>query len=117
MDKFLHEVAETVLAFIISLLPSGLGATVSMMVDDGITWSKMLARLWVGIVMSYFISRALDATFALHPFVIQAISFLIGMVAYKSAPGFIAGCATALGEAPAQVRDRIVALLPSKEKK
>lgn len=117
MDKFLHEVADTVLAFVISLLPSALGATVSMMVDDGITWGKMLARLWVGIVMSYFMSRALDATLALHPFVTQAISFLIGMVAYKSAPGFIAGCATVLGEAPAQIRDRIVGLLPSKEKK
>lgn len=117
MDKFLHEVADTILAFLISLLPSALGATVSMMVDDGITWGRMLARLWVGIVMSYFISRALDATLALHPFVTQAISFLIGMVAYKSAPGFIAGCATALGEAPALLRDKVLNLLPSKEKK
>lgn len=117
MDKFLHEVVDTILAFLISLLPSALGATVSMMVDDGITWGRMLARLWVGIVMSYFISRALDATLALHPFVIQAISFLIGMVAYKSAPAFIAGCATALGEAPGLIRDKLIGFLPSKEKK
>lgn len=117
MDKFVHEVVDTILAFLISLLPSALGATVSMLVDDGITWSKMLARLWVGIVMSYFMSRALDALFAFHPFVTQAISFLIGMVAYKSAPAFIAGCATALGEAPSLLRDRVIALFPSKEKK
>jgi putative Mn2+ efflux pump MntP len=117
MDKILHEILDTILAFIISLMPSALGATISLMVDDGITWSRMLARLWVGIVMSYFISRALTATFALHPFVIQAISFLIGMVAYKSAPGFIAGCASALGDAPGLLRDRLINLLPSKEKK
>ncbi len=117
MDKFAHEVVDSILAFLISLMPSALGATVSMLVDDGITWSKMLARLWVGIVMSYFMSRALDALFALHPFVIQAISFLIGMVAYKSAPGFIAGCAAAVSEAPGLLRDRIINLLPSKEKK
>ncbi|WP_375292467.1 hypothetical protein [Sphingomonas melonis] len=117
MEKFLHEIGDTLLAFLISLMPSALGATVSMMVDDGITWGKMLARLWVGIVMSYFMSRALDALFAFHPFVTQAISFLIGMVAYKSAPAFIAGCATALGEAPGLLRDRVIALFPSKEKK
>lgn len=117
MDKFAHEVIDTILAFLMSLLPSALGATVSMMVDDGITWSKMLARLWVGVVMCYFMSRALEALFTLHPFVIQAISFLIGMVAYKSAPGFISGCATAAGEAPGMLRDRLLALLPSKEKK
>lgn len=117
MDKFAHEVIDMILAFLMSLLPSALGATVSMMVDDGITWSKMLARLWVGVVMCYFMSRALEALFTLHPFVIQAISFLIGMVAYKSAPGFIAGCATAASEAPGLLRDRLLALLPSKEKK
>lgn len=117
MDKILHEILDTILAFIVSLVPSALGATINMMVDDGITWGKMLARLWVGIVMSYFISRALDASFALHPFVTQAVSFLIGMVAYKSAPGFIAGCATAFSEAPGLIRDRLIAFLPSKEKK
>ena len=117
MDKILHEIVDTILAFLMSLLPSALGATVSMMVDDGITWSRMLARLWVGIVMSYFISRALGATLAIHPFVTQAISFLVGMVAYKSAPAFISGCATALGEAPSLIRDRLIAFLPSKEKK
>lgn len=117
MDKLLHEIVDTILAFLISLLPSALGATVSMMVDDGITWSRMLARLWVGIVMSYFVARAADAVLALHPFVTQAISFLIGMVAYKAAPAFISGCATALGEAPALIRDRLLGFLPSKEKK
>jgi putative Mn2+ efflux pump MntP len=117
MDKILHEIVDTIVAFVVSLVPSALGATVSMMVDEGITWSKMLARLWVGIVVSYFTSRALDALFELHPFVIQAISFLIGMVAYKSAPGFIAGCATALGEAPGLIRDRLLVFLPSKSSK
>lgn len=117
MDKLLHEVADTILAFLLSLLPSALGATVSMMVDDGITWSRMLARLWVGIIVSYFIGRALDATFALHPFVTQAISFLIGMVAYKSAPGFIAACSAVLAELPGQLRDRALALFPKKDSK
>ena len=117
MEKLIHEIGGAILAFLVSLMPSALGATVSMMVDDGITWGKMFARLWVGIVVSYFVKGALIAIFSLHPFVVDAISFLTGMVAYKSAPGFIAGCAAALGEAPALLRDRLLALLPSKEKK
>lgn len=117
MDKHLHEIADAVLSFLISLVPSALGATVSMLVDDGITWGKMFARLWVGIVVSYFVKGALVALLSLHPFVVDAISFLTGMVAYKSAPGFIAGCSAAIGEAPGLIRDRLLAFLPSKEKK
>jgi len=117
MDKHLHEIADAVLSFLISLVPSALGATVSMLVDDGITWGKMFARLWVGIVVSYFVKGALVALLSLHPFVVDAISFLTGMVAYKSAPGFIAGCSAAIAEAPGLIRDRLLAFLPSKEKK
>lgn len=117
MDKYLHDLGEALLAILLSFLPSALGATVSMMVDDGITWAKMFARLWVGIVVSYFVKGALVAILSLHPFVVDAVSFLTGMVAYKSAPGFIAGCAAVLGEAPGQLRDKLIALLPSKEKK
>jgi hypothetical protein len=117
MDKLLHEAFETILSFLISLLPSALGATVSMMVDDGITWSKMFARLWVGIVVSYFVKGALIALLALHPFVTDAVSFLTGMVAYKSAPGFIAACSTVLAELPGQLRDRALAFLPKKDGK
>lgn len=117
MDKHLHEIADAILSFLISLVPSALGATVSMLVDDGITWGKMFARLWVGIVVSYFVKGALIAILSLHPFVVDAISFLTGMVAYKSAPGFISACSTVLAELPGQLRDRALAFLPKKDSK
>lgn len=117
MDKLLHELLDTVVAFLLTLLPPALGATVSMLVDEGITWSKMLARLSVGILVCYFVRGAVDAIVAPHPVVSQAIGFMIGMVAYKSAPGFISGASTVIAELPGQLRDRLLALLPRKDSK
>jgi len=42
---------------------------------------------------------------------------MLGMVAFKTAPGFITGCATAAGELPGIIRDRLVAFLPAKKEK
>lgn len=117
MDKIFHEVLDAVLSFLMTLLPPALGAAVSMMVDEGITWGRMLARLLVGILVCYFVRGAVDAIVAPHPVVSQAIGFMIGMVAYKAAPGFITGCSAVLAELPGQLRDRVLALIPRKDPK
>ncbi|RDE05021.1 hypothetical protein [Sphingomonas aracearum] len=117
MPKFLHEFLEAALALLGSLLPAGLGAIVSMLYDMPATWAKRVTQLWIGIVVSYFVQRAIGAIYPLHPFVLQALSFWLGMIAFKAAPSFVSGCATAAGELPTIVRDRLLAFLPSKEKK
>lgn len=117
MPKILHDCLEAALALLMSLLPAGLGSIVSMLYDMPATWPKRLSQLWIGIVVSYFVQRAAGAIFPLHPFVLQALSFWVGLVAFKAAPSFVAGCATAAGELPTIVRDRLLAFLPSKEKK
>ncbi len=117
MDKLFHEILDSLVAFLLTLIPPALGATVLMLVDDGITWTKMLARLSVGILVCYFVRGAIDVIFAPHPVVSQALGFMIGLVAYKAAPGFIAGASTVIAELPAQIRDRLLALFPRKDQK
>ncbi len=117
MPKILHDFLEAAIALLMSLLPAGLGSIVSMLYDMPATWPKRLTQLWIGIVVSYFVQRAVGAIYPLHPFVLQALSFWIGMIAFKAAPSFVAGCATAAGELPTMLRDRLIALLPTKEKK
>ena len=55
--------------------------------------------------------------FGMHPFVSQAIGFLVAMVAFKGAPGFIAGCSAVLAELPGKLSERLLALIPRKDPK
>lgn len=117
MHKLLHDLAEGLLAFLGSLVPPALGSIVSMLYDPDLTWGQRATQLWVGVVVSYFVQRAAGAVYPFHPFVLQALGFMLGMVAFKTAPGFITGCATAAGELPGIIRDRVVAFLPAKKEK
>jgi|GEM_PF-1466778 len=115
MDKLLHEVVDWAQAFLLSLVPPALGAIVSLFYEPGLTWSARAARLWVGVTISYFVGRALGVVADFHPYVLQAVAFLLGLVAYRAAPAFVAGVVKAVGEAPALVRDRVIGLLPTKK--
>lgn len=115
MDKLLHEMVDWALSFLLSLVPPALGAIVSLFYEPGLTWSGRAARLWVGVTISYFVGRALGAVAELHPYVLQAIAFLLGLVAYRAAPAFAAGVVKAVGEAPAMLRDRLIGFLPTKK--
>lgn len=117
MEKLTHEILQAVLAFLASLVPSAIGAIVSMTYESGLTWAQRAVRLWVGVTVSYFVQRAGGAIFDLHPYVLQSVAFVTGMIAYRAAPAFTTGAATALGELPTMLRDRLIDLLPSKKEK
>jgi hypothetical protein len=117
MDKLLHELIEGLLTFLAALVPPALGAIVSLLYETGLTWAQRATQLWVGVVVSYFIQRAAGALYPFHPFVLQAVGFILGMIAFKATPGFISGCSTVAAELPALLRDRVLALLPRKDKK
>lgn len=117
MEKFTHEILEAVLAFLASLVPSAIGAIVSMTYEAGLTWAQRAMRLWVGVTVSYFVQRAGGVILDLHPYVLQSVAFVTGMIAYRAAPAFINGATVAVGELPGLVRDRLVDLLPSKKEK
>ncbi len=115
MDKLLHDLFEAIAAFLAGLLPPALGASVSLIYEPGLSWAQRVTQLLVGITVSYFVTRAVGAIYPVHPYVTQALGFVTGMVAYRAAPGFIAGTAAVLAELPAQLRDRLLALLPRRK--
>lgn len=117
MEKLTHEILQAVLAFLASLVPSTIGAIVSMVYEPGLTWAQRAARLWVGVTVSYFVQRAGGAVLDLHPYVLQSVAFVTGMIAYRAAPAFMTGATTALGELPGLIRDRVIDWLPSRKEK
>ena len=52
MKDLLHDFGTWLLAFVISLVPAGLGSVVSLLVETGLTWGQRIAQVWVGIVVS-----------------------------------------------------------------
>lgn len=115
MDKLIHEVGDALAAFLLGLLPSGLGAVVGLFYETGITWSRRFAQLSVGVIVSYFVTNAVGALWPLNPFVLQAIGFVVGMIAYKATPRFIASCTDMIAEAPSKIFERVLALFPRKD--
>jgi hypothetical protein len=117
MKDLLHEFAVWLATFLTSLVPAALGAVVSLLVETGLTWAQKVMQVWVGIVVSYFMTNAVGALVSLHHFVAQAIGFVFGMIAFKAAPGFITGCSAVLAELPGKLSERLLALIPRKDPK
>lgn len=120
MDKLIHELLATAATFIVGLLPAALGAAVSLAYETGLTWSRRFVQMSVGVVVSYFATGALAALWpwgSPDAFVIQAVGFVVGMIAFKATPRFITGCSDAIASAPRAVLDRFLNLLPGKDAK
>ena len=115
MDKILHEIGDALLAFLLGLMPSALGAVVGLFYETGITWSRRFAQLSVGVIVSYFVTNAANALWPVDPFVRQAIGFVVGMIAFKATPRFIASCTDMIAEAPSKIFERVLALFPRKD--
>lgn len=95
MDKTtLHEIGSAILVFLIGLLPSALGAAVSLAYEQTLTWRVSVVQFSVGVVVSYFAKLGFIAAClfiwgsAPNPYVEQAVSFTLGMIAFKATPGF-----------------------------
>jgi len=106
MDKQLHQVIEALLELLVGLSPAALGAAVSLVYEKGLTWRERLVQWAVGIIVSWFASRAIGALFSLSPFVLQAVSFTFGMIAFKAVPRFISSCTDVVVGLPSDLRAR-----------
>lgn len=105
MHQLFSDIATAALAFAQALIPAALGSAVSQAYKKGLGWRDRLIQWVVGICVSWFVTRAIDAFFGLDPFVVQAIGFVVGMIAFESSPRFIAGASDALGDLPSRIRD------------
>lgn len=86
MDKHFATLIDVVATFFAAITPAALGATVSMAYERGLTWGDRFTRLLVGIAVSYFTTRVVDALWLDDPLLLQSVSFTMGMIAYKATP-------------------------------
>lgn len=115
MDKNLHHLVDGALTFFAGLTPAALGAAVSLAYEKGLTWTERFIQMAVGVIVSFFVGRAVNAVHPLDPFVLQAVGFVTGMIAYKSAPKLIEGAAAAIAALPGSLKDWLVGLLPHRK--
>lgn len=94
-------------AGMIAVAPAAFGATVSQLLKRGLTWRERLAQLFIGICTSWFVTQAVAAWFALHPFVAQAIGFACGFLAADALPGLRDHAVALIISIPDIIRDRI----------
>ena len=112
MEKLIHEIGAALLSFLVGLTPAAFGAAVSLAYETGLTWSRRFVQMSVGIIVSYFSTNAIAAIWPQDPFVIQAIGFVVGMIAFKATPRFIEGLVEKVALLPAAIFDRV---LPAKK--
>ena len=91
MPKFLHGLLDAVLAFLIALVPGALGAAVSLVYEEGLTWSRRITQMMVGITVSYFARNLAHSLTGWDDYLLQAVGFVVGMTAFKATPALIAG--------------------------
>ncbi len=110
MDHTPHGLVEAALAFLASMLPPALGATVSLAYEQGLTWAARFTQLWVGIVVGYFGTGAVASCWPwgdLDAFVRQAIGFVVGLVAFKATPRFMGSIVEIVADLPARVAEMV----------
>lgn len=112
MEKMLQQMLADLIALLIGITPAALGASVNLFVERGLTWGDRFSRLVVGILVSYFATRAIGAMFVRDPFLLQSIGFTLGMIGYKSTPGFIASASAIVASLPEALKSRF---LPPKD--
>ncbi|CAN5774466.1 hypothetical protein BH11PSE6_BH11PSE6_01800 [soil metagenome] len=119
MDKHsLPELFAALITFLAGLTPAAMGAAVSLAYEKGLTWRDRFIQFSVGVVVSYFAGGLVGALWPwkpLDPFVLQGITFTLGMIAFKATPKFISSCSDAIGTLPGELRDRLVTWLPKKK--
>lgn len=103
-DKLQHAI-DTLLGFAAGLAPGALGAVVSLAYEKGLTWSDRFIQFAVGTTVSWFAGRVVGAIVSLDPFVMQGVTFTLGMIAFRATPRFASGMADLVAELPARIRD------------
>lgn len=86
MKDDIHQLAVSVLAFLVGLTPAALGAAVTLAYEKGLSWTDRFTQFAVGVCVSYFLGGAIGALWALDPFVLQAVRFTLGMIAFRATP-------------------------------
>jgi len=106
MPAKLQAILDAILTLLAGLAPGAIGAAVGMAWKQGLTWRDRFVQLAVGIVVSWFVTRAIGAITDWDAFVLQAVAFTVGMIAFEATPRFIAAAAETAGSLPRRFVDR-----------
>lgn len=112
LEKLLHDIADAAQQFLSALMPAAIGAAVGQAWEKGVSWSQRLLQWIVGICVSYYAGLLIVALWDLGPFAADAVSFFLGMVAFKATPRFIQSAVDVVAALPTGIRDWI---LPKKD--
>lgn len=104
----LRDAALTATTFAAGLVPSALGAAVSLAYEPGLTWSQRFVQLSVGVCVSYFVGGAVHGLTDWSAFVLQAIQFVTGMIAYRATPRVTQALVERLVALPGALLDRVL---------
>ena len=109
IEKLLHDIYDALAAMLAALAPGAFGSAVAVAHswDEGLTWPRRLMQWGIGIIVSYYINLGLAEWFGLGHFVAQSSGFVIGLIAFRSAPPFINGMANFAGSLPDFLRDKL----------
>jgi len=72
-------------------VPGAAGAAVSLVYEQGLSWSKRVTQMMVGITVSYFARNMAHSLTGWDDYLLQAVGFVVGMTAFKATPALIAG--------------------------
>ncbi|SFR79816.1 hypothetical protein [Sphingomonas jatrophae] len=104
IETLLHDAADAVGKMLGALAPAAFGSLVAQIHERGLAWRDRLLAYVSGILVSYYVGLGLQAWLAFDDFVRQSIGFVIGMIAFKATPRFIAGGADIFATLPDLVK-------------
>jgi hypothetical protein len=107
-EKFAAELQALVEAAIAALAPAAFGAAVAAVYEKGLRWTERLFQWAVGSIVAYYVTLGLGAWFGLSGPACSSVSFVIGLIAFRATPLFIASASSAVGSLPAWLRDRFI---------
>ncbi len=115
MTRALSDALDALLVILAGLAPGAIGSLVAVIYewDPGLTWRMRLAQWGAGICVSYYVGIGLMLAFDLGGFGAESVKFLVGMIAFKAAPRFLARASDVIADLPSDLRDR---LLPRKDR-
>lgn len=109
MDK-LQPVFDAILTFLVGLVPGALGAAVGVAYEKGLTWTDRFVQFSIGVIVSYFAGGVVAVLWPvgwlgpLDPFVLQGVTFSLGMVAFKATPRMASSLIDVLADLPGLIR-------------
>lgn len=103
-EKTIDDVLSVAANVATALLPGALGAIISQSWERGLTLAQRVLAVAAGCVISYYVTAIVTSLLHVDPFASQSIGFVIGLFAFKAAPGFQRSAIAFAAEIPGLIK-------------